>query len=928
MLRENVVNKIFILLMVCALILNFVSPYKVLAEKTSNDNLLVNGSFESDFWQENSWEIEVLNWEYMQINHFPYANDKYIYPLEGDFALNYWIHDQAPDQQMFKIKQTVTLPKGYYELSVYSMGGQDEVAGSVQLFAGDQKSVIRQTNGYNNWEKITLPFELVEETTLEIGAVVSGNPDSWGYLDNFRLIGTVEPQEAEIVVERVDNIPEDFIKGVDISSIIALEESGVKFYNKQGEEQDIFKTLAEAGVNYVRVRVWNDPYDAEGNGYGGGNNDIEKAIQIGKRATKYGMKVFVNFHYSDFWADPGKQQVPKAWKDLSFPKKKEALYQFTKDSLQRLLDAGVDVGMVQIGNETNNAFVGETEWNKICQLFNAGSKAVREISRDIYVVLHFTNPETEGRYERLAKILQDYEVDYDVFASSYYPFWHGTLENLQNVLKHIAETYGKKVMVAETSYPYTYDDGDGHENTAPKPNDQELKYPITVQGQAHHIRDVIETVVNIGSAGIGVFYWEPAWIPVGPPENIEQNKILWEKYGSGWATSYAAEYDPEDAGVWYGGSAVDNQALFDFNGYPLPSLYVFEYVDTGAIAPRKIDAIEDVKIIVTVGEPIQLPEYVTVIYNDRYVEKLTVKWDHNSLQEAIFNGVGLYEIPGEISDGTHVKALLEIKEKNFVVNPSFEDDNREMWIITHRNGTKPHTNFLYSPSDAKSGNYSLHFYSDEAVDFQVEQKIAGLEPGYYNFSLYIQGGDAENAEMYIYAKTGEEFYRTDTSVNGWLKWSNPTIKNIFVKDGTLTIGASIKADAGAWGTLDDFYLYRVADYDGEDKNNGNIEEKENDELETASEEKGSVGKDTSDKDSNNVSETKNDVMINDLNSDAYDETVQEDNIDLSVSTNKEHSNTKLPNTATNYFNYFLIGGLLMIVAIVLIKLSKREGTLK
>src|SRR5690606_42151723 len=114
-----------------------------------------------------------------------------------------------------------------------------------------------------------------------------------------------EPVKGDIFVERIPGIDDDFIKGVDVSSIIALEDSGVKFYNKAGKKQDIFKTLEQSGVNYVRVRSWNDPYESKGNGYGGGNNDIEKAIEIGKRATASGMHVLMDFHYSDFWADPG-----------------------------------------------------------------------------------------------------------------------------------------------------------------------------------------------------------------------------------------------------------------------------------------------------------------------------------------------------------------------------------------------------------------------------------------------------------------------------------------------------------------------------------------------------------------------------------------------------------------------------------------------
>ncbi|MDM5330059.1 glycosyl hydrolase 53 family protein [Neobacillus sp. CF12] len=778
---------------------------------------LVNGGFESDFWADKSWSVDSINWDKVDILHFAYSADKWMTPDAGTHAFKYWIKDTAGTNQTFTVKQTVnTLPAGSYELSVKSMGGAGGESASVKLFAGNESINAVTTTGYNAWGMVTLKFEVTKEVSnFELGAIVSGAPKAWGYLDSFNLTmlkaSVPDPVEADIFVERVDGISEDFIKGVDVSSIISLEKSGVKFKNESGAEQDIFKTLADSGVNYVRVRVWNDPFDAAGNGYGGGNNDLATAIEIGKRATENGMKLLVDFHYSDFWADPAKQQAPKAWAKLSFEDKKLALYKYTKDSLQAMKDAGIEIGMVQVGNETNGAMAGEKNWTNMSALFNEGSKAVRAIDPDILVALHFTNPESAGRYANYAKTLADNNVDYDVFASSYYPFWHGTLGNLTTVLKNVADTYGKKVMVAETSYAYTAEDGDGHGNTAPKDSGQTLNYPITVQGQATAVRDVIQAVANVGEAGIGVFYWEPAWLPVGPANQLEQNKAIWEKDGSGWATSYAGTYDAHDAGVWYGGSAVDNQALFDFNGKPLSSLNVFNYVDTGSVAPLKIDEIKDITVSAILGEDITLPETVTVTYNNRTKGSTPVKWDAAALEQAISGGVGTYVIEGVVEGGVVVKAHLTINAKNYVINAGFENSDRSMWKVSYANGSQPHTSFQKKAADAKSGEYAFHFYSDKGVNFKVEQTITGLEPGYYNLSMFLQGGDAANPEMYLFAKTSEGELKADTSVNGWVNWSNPHVDEILVLDGTITIGASIKANAGAWGTLDDFYLYRSGD---------------------------------------------------------------------------------------------------------------------
>ena len=391
-------------------------------------------------------------------------------------------------------------------------------------------------------------------------------------------IDTTTPvKTSEVAVNKIEGLRKDFIMGVDISTIIAQEQSGVVYYDAEGNEQDIFKTLADSGVNYIRVRVWNDPYDENGNSYGGGANDLAKAIEIGKRATANGMRLMVDFHYSDFWADPGKQMVPKAWADMDVDAKAHALYDYTRESLLALKEAGVDVGMVQLGNEITGAMSGVSSWQSRAKLLRYGSKAVREIDSDILIAIHFTNPERSGTYMTYANKLHENNVDYDVFASSYYTYWHGKMDALTNILTQISEKYDKYVMVAETSYAYTKEDGDGFGNSVSSGN----FYDISVQGQAECIRDVIELVHNVGDNGIGVFYWEPAWIPV-PGDTYEERQILWEKYGSGWASSYSAGYDPNDAGKYYGGSAWDNQALFDFEGKPLESLNIFNYVYTGS----------------------------------------------------------------------------------------------------------------------------------------------------------------------------------------------------------------------------------------------------------------------------------------------------------------------------------------------------------
>lgn len=365
------------------------------------------------------------------------------------------------------------------------------------------------------------------------------------------------------------------IRGVDISSILAVENAGVTFCNEYGRKQDIFRTLSEHGVNYIRVRVWNEPYDSRGNSYGGGNCDLYTAAEIGRRAAKYGMKLLVDIQYSDFWADPEKQTRPKYWIQHDHETLKGEIYKYTSWVLETISEAGGNIGMVQVGNETNCFFCGETDMYKICDLFASGDQAIRDFDRSVLIAHHFANPST-GYYAWYAQVMDECNLDYDVFATSYYPYWHGTTENLTTVLKEIADTYNKYVMVAETAYPYTSEDGDTFGNAVSEDSDSAVfRYDVSVEGQAQCLTDVFQAVANVGERGIGVFYWEPAWLGVNGISWEEQSS-LWKKYGSGWATDYAAEYDASVTGS--GGSSYDNQALFDFEGNSLKSLQVFRNI--------------------------------------------------------------------------------------------------------------------------------------------------------------------------------------------------------------------------------------------------------------------------------------------------------------------------------------------------------------
>lgn len=670
--------------------------------------------------------------------------------------------------------------------------------------------------------------------------------EALGIAKNVLVSGSVSVEKIEL--------SDDFITGADLSSYLSLKNSGVVFHDEEGNvlnDAGFFQYLKNGGTNWVRIRVWNEPFDSNKNGYGGGNNDIEAAKQIGKWATDAGMRVLIDFHYSDFWADPGKQKEPKAWAGYTVEQKAEAVEKFTKDSLDALKAAGVDVGMVQVGNETTNAICGVTlsDWANSSKIFNAGSKAVRAFDPNCLVAIHFTNPEREGNYANFAKGLDSNNVDYDVFASSYYPFWHGTTENLTTQLADIAKTYNKKVMVAETSWATTLDDQDGHGNTVRiGANDKNTDYGYSVQGQADELRAVVEAVNDVNTTasgnGIGVFYWEPAWISKNyiyradgskNQELLDENKDTWETFGSGWAASYAKEYDPNDAGKWYGGCAIDNQAWFDFFGNALPTAKVYSYIRTGKQAERAIANVESPTLTIDEGDKFIYPVEVNVVFNDKTEAKYPVVWDSADKNKVDTEKIGEYIVNGivtceyELNDGSKVtrtrRTTLKIVVKrpvgeNILSNPGFEDGTVSSWTITKKDGF----NYVPSPSNKEnkhSGGWSLHFWSNDAIGFRVSQEVKNLEAGTYTFGGYIMGDDkaSGNKEQLAYV----EVYDSEGNQKGERKigncsldgydagWANPEITGIVVSEGDyLVVGMEVEtASGGAWGDIDDFYLYGI-----------------------------------------------------------------------------------------------------------------------
>lgn len=358
-----------------------------------------------------------------------------------------------------------------------------------------------------------------------------------------------------------------FVKGMDLSTLLELERCGAKYYDN-GEERDLLAIMKSYDVDTIRIRLWNDPWSETGESYGAGENDLKTSLEIAKRVTAAGFGVLLNFHYSDFWADPGKQIKPKAWADYGVKELEQAVYDYTLESMQTFLDAGVNITMVQVGNELSNGLLwpeGKVpNYDNIATFVNAGIRAVRKADAAIPVMIHLDNGGNNALYRKWFDNFTKRGEDFEIIGLSYYPFWHGSLQMLNDNMNDIAERYGKDLVIAEVSMGYTMEDYKNYEKLSDEERKgyatrpalvEKIEYPMTKQGQYDFMEDFLNRISHIkGGKGKGFFYWEPAWIPVP---------------GSGWATPASLKYmnDPGPCGNEWA-----NQALFDYDGNALPTL--------------------------------------------------------------------------------------------------------------------------------------------------------------------------------------------------------------------------------------------------------------------------------------------------------------------------------------------------------------------
>jgi arabinogalactan endo-1,4-beta-galactosidase len=429
-------------------------------------------------------------------------------------------------------QQRVTgLRNGPYTLRVWvrTDGGQPAAYVGLRDCGGrDRRTPLPRTGG-TDWVQVVVSTRVTaKRCTIVLHSEAEAG--QWAHFDDVTLVrGAAAPLA---------------VRGGDVSSLKKNEDFGAVYYDRRGRQRDALSILAANGMNYARLKVWVNPTD--------GYNNRDRVLEMARRIRHQGMGLVIDFHYSDTWADPGKQFKPRAWESLSFPELRQAVYDHTYDVLRALRRQGTPADIAQLGNEINGGMLWPDgrwdNWDNLAALLTSAAEAVDDASPRTRVMLHLAEGGDNGGHVWWFDNAVARGVPFDIIGVSHYVYWHGSLGSLQANLFDLTARYDKDIAVMETAYGFTLAEHDATPNIFNSSLAEAGGYPATPRGQAVAFRDVL-TVVGAVPRALGVFYWEPTWTAVE---------------GSGW--------DPDDP---TSGDGWENQALFDYQGRALPAIEVF-----------------------------------------------------------------------------------------------------------------------------------------------------------------------------------------------------------------------------------------------------------------------------------------------------------------------------------------------------------------
>ena len=363
--------------------------------------------------------------------------------------------------------------------------------------------------------------------------------------------------------------------GIDVSTYLDELKHGAKYFDgeKEVDPLDLFRAN---GVDIMRIRVWADPKSEDGAPYLGGDCDLDNFLRLAKIAQEKGYRIMLDIHYSDFWVDPGKQTVPKAWKDLSFAELVKKVGSYTVEILNTAKAHGIGIEFIQVGNEITNGMLwpharlcgkdgARTGYENLVQIIKAGCMGCRAVYPEAKLILHLERSFDKVVYNEFFTQMERAQVDYDVIGFSYYPYWHGTFSQFfENA--EMCKKFQKELMVVEVGYAFTLEDYIKNEHGGAKLVVSEdnvatfnftKEYPVSPEGQARFTRDFLSLAKEHGISA--VIWWEPLWIP--------GEGICW---ASEAGQKYIGEEGKSTRNEWA------NQCLFGYDQRKMPAFDEFK----------------------------------------------------------------------------------------------------------------------------------------------------------------------------------------------------------------------------------------------------------------------------------------------------------------------------------------------------------------
>lgn len=559
----------------------------------------------------------------------------------------------------------------------------------------------------------------------------------------------------------------NFYKGVDISSLLELEDKDVKFYAENDEECEALELCKRNGVNSIRLRIWNEPQRVpEAAGY----CDLEHTLQFAKRIKEKEMHFMLDFHYSDWWADPGKQTKPYAWTDLKGVELEQAVYEYTKQVLESLKAQNTMPDMVQIGNEIRSGMLfpdGEVpHFEQLARLVNAGIRATREVSDQIQVMIHL---DQGGKYYYLREwfdaMFAAGMADIDVIGISFYPFWHGTFTDLKHSMEGLIERYKLPVIVVETAHPWRRSE-DGFVT-----EDQEkiAGFPAGIEEQKQVMQLLMNIVASVENGmGQGVYYWEPLVVPM------------------------------EGQGSW-----ANNMGVLDEHGKVLPGLAEFGFTREKLCKDKIAKIYHAEPIMLEQGHKLTLPENIEVLRYDGERYSYQVEWEKLET-----DACGEYLLQGnmsQINEKTQIQVSIveQLPEReNLVKNADFAAGQAN-WMLVDK--------FKNVTVEINQEEKYLQVHSNQNFDFAVMQDVQITKAGKYQLGVSYRGTNTTDVKVRLYGeqvsggelvKVEKVIYPTDE------QWMDYDIYDIELQQGVFAVGIEMKTPP-VIGKIKDFRLYRI-----------------------------------------------------------------------------------------------------------------------